>query len=143
MSVTLPLTIDTKYSGLPIHLSLEKRVNLLSVGSGGGKTFILDILESWFKENGFSVYKLDYHTADVCEDLTSILALCKASDVVLLDNLRLLPYRELIPALSKQSSLVIAAGNYVSGVRFEDYICVTFTSRGVVATPIPDRRVYR
>lgn len=129
MPVTLPLTIDTKYSGLPVHLSLEKRVNLLSAGSGKGKTLIIKALTDWFPKHGFMVFKLDCNSVSDY-DLNAILEVCGVADVILIDNIGLFPYRELIPALSKLNILVVAAGSYVSGVHFEDYIQVRFTLRG-------------
>ena len=85
------------------------------------------------------IFKLDCNSVSDY-DLNAVLEVCRVADVILIDNIGLFPYRELIPALSKLNILVVAAGSYVSGVRFEDYIQVQFTYKGIVGTPVPDRR---
>ena len=92
-------------SNINLSINITDSVAILLDDSGTGKTFMLEMLESYFVANGIAYKKFDYSSEN--EDTNWFIQGMQKANIVLLDNADLYMTKELFNYLKSSNKQVI------------------------------------
>ena len=92
-------------SNINLSINITDSVAILLDDSGTGKTFMLEMLESYFVANGIAYKKFDYSSEN--EDTDWFIQGMQKANIVLLDNADLYMTKELFNYLKSSNKQVI------------------------------------
>lgn len=102
------MKLDWTYEGdsnINLSINITDSVAILLDDSGTGKTFMLEMLESYFVANGIAYKKFDYSSEN--EDTKWFIQGMQKANIVLLDNADLYMTKELFNYLKSSNKQVI------------------------------------
>lgn len=120
-------SVDIEYSGVNFKAEFTGKLNMLSSPSGTGKTFLLHAIQSFCTNQNIEYAFYNCRNCILDEEL--IKALCKDSQIVLLDNADLYLTNELLSWFKTQNMIVIICMKNTSHLDMEGVVEYTVDYR--------------
>jgi chromosomal replication initiation ATPase DnaA len=108
------MNISLTFNGINIDVSINSGVNILSGDSGTGKTLLMQAVELYCLQNDIKYTFLNYRCNGKNDE--QIEALCKNSDLILIDNADLFINEELLSKLRDSSKYILMSLKYITKI---------------------------
>lgn len=126
--------IDYNDGNVSLNCILDRKLMLLEGNSGSGKTYLMDLLKSYFVINKvpFRAFSMDAFGADE----SAIISMCRGAQVVLFDNADLYLTSGIVKSILNDVDLVIICAHtfdmddYVESM---GYYTVNYSPDGIIS----------
>ena len=113
-------TIQMNYNDLNVEINLRKRITLLRDYSGTGKTFLFNILLSYFQDKEIKAKLFNY--LDIDTTLDEFKLGIRGREFILMDCADLYMNKELWSMIEKSDCYFIISIKGISEIRFTDEV---------------------
>lgn len=104
----LPLNIEFTVGKIPTLGVIDTQFSYIHAHAD----FLFDNLYAYFSTLGYKTARIGYPLYCICgKDVDRLLNHCESAEIILVDDINILPYREIFNRLQFSSALVIACGD--------------------------------